>query len=219
MKKIIVLTMAVLTLGSLTLTGCKKEAPVAADQVAVAIFNMVLKDDASSAAELFGFTSEEEARQALGMEDGLYKTLANQLVSRLSVYGFTVSGEEVQKFTDAFISMFSGAELTAKVKELDEKAGTAVVTCTVNTFDPEDLSRAVASLDPSLLEGGDGVLGPVLEAMSDAISGIKPTGGTADFDVDFELASIDVNGETRKVWVPRDAAQFGSQISNAAMAG
>ena len=66
-KKVIALAMAVLMLGTLALAGCKKEAPVAADQVAMALFNMILKDDASSVVELFGYADEAEARKDMGI--------------------------------------------------------------------------------------------------------------------------------------------------------
>ena len=49
------LLLAMVMLFSLTLTGCKKEAPIAADQVAVALYEMILKDDASKTVELFGY--------------------------------------------------------------------------------------------------------------------------------------------------------------------
>ena len=39
-KKVIALAMAVLMLGTLALTGCKKEAPIGGDKVAEVIFNL-----------------------------------------------------------------------------------------------------------------------------------------------------------------------------------
>lgn len=226
-RRIPALLLAMVMLFSLTLTGCgKKEAPISGDQVAVALFNMILKDDASKAVELFGYADEAEARSDWGLEEGgLYAELADELTSQFSGQGMTVTTEEMQAFVDAFVSMFSGVELTAKVKESDEKAGTAVVTCTVNTFDPEALTQAmndaVNNLDPSVLESGDmeAAFGAILSAMADVISDIKPTDKTADFDVDFELADMDVNGSTKKVWVPKDANKFGELISTTAMGG
>ena len=214
-RRIPALLLAMVMLFSLTLTGCgKKEAPISGDQVAVALFNMILKDDASKAVELFGYADEAEARSDWGLEEGgLYAELADELTSQFSGQGMTVTTEEMQAFVDA------------KVKESDEKAGTAVVTCTVNTFDPEALTQAmndaVNNLDPSLLEGGDmeAAFGAILSAMADVISDIKPTDKTADFDVDFELADMDVKGETKKVWVPTDANKFGELISTTAMGG
>ena len=68
-RRIPALLLAVVMLCSLTLTGCgKKEAPVPGDQVAVALFEMILKDDASKAVELFGYADEAEAREDMGLE-------------------------------------------------------------------------------------------------------------------------------------------------------
>lgn len=138
--KIPALLLAVLMVCSVSMTGCKKEAPIAADKVAVALFDMILKDDAASAAELFGYADEAEARKDMGLDSGIYEELAGQLTEQFSALGYTVSNEEMQAFVDAFVAMFSEVKLTAKVKESDEKAGTAVVTCTVNTFDPEAIT-------------------------------------------------------------------------------
>ena len=143
-RRIPALLLAMAMLCSLALTGCgEKEAPVAADKVAVALFDMILKDDAASAVELFGYASEEEARKDMGIESGLYEEMADEVVSQFADMNITATTEDVQAFIDAFLSMFKNVEMTAKVKETDEKAGTAVVTCTVNTFDSEALTQAM----------------------------------------------------------------------------
>lgn len=225
-RRIPALLLAMVMLFSLTLTGCKKEAPVAGDQVAVALFNMILKNDASKAVEVFGYADEAEARADWGMEgDSLYDGMADDMVEGFSSMGYSVTADEMQKFVDAFMQMFSGVELTAKVKEADEKAGTAVVTCTVNTFDPEALTQAMTeamtSLDPELFASGDmeAAFGTLLSTIADVIGDIKPTDKTADFDVDFELSDTEINGKTKKVWVPKDAGEFGTLVSTTAMGG
>lgn len=224
-RRIPALLLAVVMLFSLTLSGCKKEDPIAGDKVAEALFEMILKDDASKAVELFGYADEAEARSDMGLDGSIYDELADELASQFTSSGMTVSTEQMQEFVDAFMKMFSEVQLTAKVKESDEKAGTAVVTCTVNTFDPEALTQAMTeamnSLDPSILQSGDmdAAMGAILQAVSGVIGDIKPTDKTADFDVDFELTDMDVNGKTKKVWVPTDANKFGEMISTTAMGG
>ena len=203
----------------------KKEAPAPANEVAVALFNMILKNDASSLVELFGYADEDAARKDMGLEGSLYEELANEMASSFTSQGLTVSTEQMQEFVDAFMKMFSGVNMTAVVKESDEKAGSAVVTCTVNTFDSAALTQAMAhamnNVDPNLLQSGDmdAAFGAILQAAATAIADIKPTDSTADFDVDFELADMDVDGKTKKVWVPKDAAEFGNLLSTTAMGG
>lgn len=227
-KKVFSFALAMVMLVSLSLTGCqKKEAPVAADQVAVALFEMILKDNPAPAVELFGYADEAEARADMGLDGSLYDEMAEEVVSQFSGMGFTASSEDVQTFIDAFISMFSDVTMTAKVKESDEKAGTAVVTCTISTFDSDALTDAMteamteAMSDPSALTGSseDAIFSLILNAMSSAISDISPSGETTDFDVDFELGTLSINGKDRQAWLPVDANAFGEAISTNAMGG
>ena len=223
-RRIPALLLAMLMVCSLTLTSCgKKEAPAPADQVAVALFNMILKDDASTLVELFGYADEAEARKDMGIEGGFYETMADEVVNQFTAMGMNVSNEDAQAFIDAFLTMFKGVDMTAKVKSSDEKAGTAVVTCTISTFDSNALNEAMmkAMSDPSVMAGEDedAAVSAMLKAISSAIAGLTPSGESADFDVDFELADMDVNGKTKKVWVPKDAEEFGNLISTTAIGG
>lgn len=225
-RRIPALLLAMLMLASLTLTGCqKKEAPVAADQVAVALFNMILKDDAASAVELFGYASEDEARKDMGLDGSLYEGLADEMVSQFKAMKLNVTTEDAQAFVDAFMSMFKNVNMTAAVKSSDEKAGTAVVTCTIDTFDSNAMTDAMteamtsAISDPAILEDEDALTSAILNAVSAGIANLTPSGETADFDVDFELQTLSVNGKDRKAWLPKDAEQFGNLISTTAMGG
>ena len=223
-RRIPALLLAMLMVCSLTLTSCgKKEAPIAADQVAMCLFNMILKNDASSAVELFGYASEDEARKDMGLDGSLYEGLADEMVSQFRSVNLNVTTEDAQTFVDAFMAMFKNVNMTAKVKEADEKAGTAVVTCTISTFDSNALNEVMmkAMSDPSVMsiEDEDAAVSAMLKAISSAIAGLTPSGESADFDVDFELADMDVNGKTKKVWVPEDAGEFGNLISATAMGG
>ena len=227
-KKVVSLGLALIMLASLGLTGCqKKEAPIAADKVAEVIFDMMLKNDASSAVELFGYASEEEAREDMGLEGDIYEGMADEIVSGFKAQGIPVSSEDAQAFLDAFISMFKCVEMTAKVTESNEKEGTAVVTCTISTFDPDALNDAVNGAmtelmsDPSIMNSTDveAVFGAVLTAVAESIADLEPSDETADFDVDFELGVLEVNGKEKKAWLPADAAKFGELVSTTALGG
>ena len=225
-KKALSLALAALMLVSLTLTGCQKKDPLAAgDKVAVALFEMILKNDASSAVELFGYASEEEARKDMGLDGNIYEELADELAAQFTGMGITASSEDVQGFVDAFMSMFKNVELTAKVKESNEKEGTSVVTCTISTFDANALNtamtEAMGNIDPDILNGDDvdAAFSAVLSAIADVIADITPSGETADFDVDFELQKMEINGKEKEVWLPVDANEFGNLISTTAMGG
>ena len=53
--------------------------------------------------------------------------------------------------------------------------------------------------------------------MSSAIADLEPTSNTTDFDVDFELGTLDINGKDRQAWLPVDAEAFGEAISTNAL--
>lgn len=226
-RRIPALLLAMLMLFSLTLTSCgKKEEIAAPDKVAVAIYDIVLKDDASALVELFGYTDEAEARKDMGIEGSVYDDLADQMVTMFSGMGVTATTEDAQTFVDAFLTMFKNVTLTATTKSADEKAGTAVVTCTISTFDPNSINDAMNQIvqdimaDEELLAGDEAALySAMLNKMSEAIAGLKPTDNTKDFDVDFVLEKHNINGKDRQVWMPKDVNGFGSAIGSNALGG
>ena len=96
-RRIPALLLAMVMLCSLALTGCKKEAPVAADKVAEAIFEMILKDDPSKAVELFGYADESEARADMGLDGSVYEELAGEMTKQFSDAGVNITEEEMQE--------------------------------------------------------------------------------------------------------------------------
>lgn len=226
-RRISALLLAVLMAFSLTLTSCGKKEEIAdPDKVAVAIYDIVLKDDASALVELFGYADEAEARKDLGIEGSVYDDLADQMVTMFSGMGITATTEDAQTFVEAFLTMFKNVTLTATTKSADEKAGTAVVTCTITTFDPNALNDAMNQViqdimeDEELLTGDEAALySALLNKVSEAIAGLKPTDKTKDFDVDFVLEKHTVNGKDRQVWMPKDVDGFGTAIGSNAMGG
>lgn len=226
-RRIPALLLAMLMLFSLTLTSCGKKEEIAdPDKVAVAIFDIVLKDDPSAIVELFGYTDEAEARKDMGIEGSVYDDLAEQMVEMFAGMGVTATTEDAQTFVDAFLTMFKNVTLTAKTKSADEKAGTAVVTCTISTFDSSAIENAMGQVmqeimsDEDLLAGDEAALySTLLNKISAAIAELKPTDNTKDFDVDFVLEKHNINGKDRQVWMPKDVNGFGSAIGSNAMGG
>lgn len=224
-RKIPALVLALAMLASLCLTGCQKKQEAAPpDQVAVAIFDLVIRNDASAAKEALGYQNEEDVRRDfMGTEDDFYGTLADTLIQEFESMGATVSEEDGQKLLDGFLTMMNKLEFSASVKSMDEKAGTAVVTCTVSTFPANALSDAVTNsvmgliADEELLNDTDAMVSAMISALVDAMNSLEPTGDTMEFDTDFVLQQAEVDGVTKPVWIPADAEAFGAAISNAAM--
>jgi len=224
-RRIPALLLAMLMLFSLTLTGCGKKEEIAdPDKVAVAIFDIVLKDDTSALVELFGYSDEAEARKDMGIEGSVYDDLADQMVTMFSGMGVTATTEDAQTFVDAFLTMFKNVTFSAKTKSADEKAGTAVVTCTISTFDPDGIENAMGQVmqeimaDQALLSGDEAELySTLLNKISAAIAELKPTDNTTDFDVNFVLEKHTINGKDRQVWLPEDVNGFGTAIGSNAL--
>lgn len=224
-RRIPALLLAMLMLFSLNLTGCGKKEEIAdPDKVAVAIFDIVLKDDPTALVELFGYNDEAEARKDMGIEGSVYDDLAEQMVDMFETQGITATTEDAQTFVDAFLTMFKNVTFSATTKSADEKAGTAVVTCTISTFDPDGIENAMGQVmqeimaDQDLLAGDEAELySTLLNKISAAIAELKPTDNTTDFDVDFVLEKHTINGKDRQVWMPKDVNGFGEAIGSNAL--
>ena len=222
------LLLALVMLISLTLTGCGKKAPpIPGDQFAEAAFDMSYKRDAAKMVELFGYANEEEAFSdwGSGSQDGLGSDVADKLLSQFSSEGFTATKEELQTYLDGIMELCKKVEFDASVKECDENAGTAVVTCTVNTFDSGSLEEIMAGAAfQAVIENGldlytltddmiADIAGQILCIAVANFSELEPTDKTVDFDIDFVLSDFDSKTKgTVSVWMPKEASDFGSQI-------
>lgn len=229
-RKCSALLLAMVMVLSLTLTGCgKKEEIAQPDVVAEAIFELVIKNDAAKATQVMGYASEEEARQDLMGSDGdIYEEMAEEIASQFEAMGATVTMEDVQALVDATITMLGKLDFSAQVKEMDEKAGTAVVTAHIGCYDSDALNSAMEEAmtevmaDPELMAGlesgdTDALFSAIFQKIAQVMSSLEPTDNTADFDVDFELSTLTSGSKSVKAWLPVDAEQFGMDLSAHAM--
>lgn len=235
-RKILALTLVFALVLSVGLTACggksggsKDQQTLAGpDEVAVALFDLLLKNDASGAQKALGYASEEAVRADFMGENGedLYEVMADQLVSQFEQLGVTVSDEDSQLLLDAMLTMMGKLELTAKVKESSEKDKKAVVTCTVTTVDlnaamegATEQAMAEALSDPALANDMDALVSAIIKATATAMKDAQTGEPSAPFDVEFSLQKAEVDGKTQSVWVPTDAQAFGAAISRAAIGG
>lgn len=227
-QRIPALTLALVLLLT-ALTGCNngKLVDVAPpDQVAEAFFDVIICDDASTITEVLDYESEAAARADLGLDDGsLYEAMAQEVTSQLSSLG-TVTDEDSRTMVDAFLTMMRKLTFNAEVKEQDDKKRTAVVTCHVSTISADAVQNAmtdavtkIATENPELISDEDALVSAVIQAMAQAMSAVEPTADTADFDVDFTLQMVEVDGKDKWMWFPKDTEAFGSAISTAALGG
>lgn len=222
------LLLCVAMLASMVLAGCgSKEKPAAPNEVAEAIFNIAIKNDASKAVEVLGYASESDAKiDLMGSDEDPYKEVGEQLIAQFEAQGATVSSEDAQALIDAVLSMLGKLQYSAEVKDIDEKAGTAVVTSHIGHYDSSAVQTAMADAmeeiasDPNLdMTNMDAVYSALIQKMAEVMNSLQPVEGTKDFDTDFELKKATINGKEKEVWVPVDANGFGSDLSNAALGG
>ena len=212
------LLLCVALLASMVLTGCgPKEKPAPPNEAAEAIFMIAIKNDAAKAMEVFGFASESDAP---------YKEVGEQLVAQFEAMGANVSSEDAQALIDAVLSMLGKLQYSAEVKDIDEKAGTAVVTSHIGHYDSVAIQDAMTqamtevSTDPNLdVNDQDAFYSAIIQKVAEVMSSIQPVEGTKDFDTDFQLVKAEVSGKEKQVWIPVDANAFGADLSNAAMGG
>ena len=220
------LLLCVALLASMVLTGCgPKEKPAPPNEAAEAIFMIAIKNDAAKAMEVFGFASESDAKKELmGSDEDPYKEVGEQLVAQFEAMGANVSSEDAQALIDAVLSMLGKLQYSAEVKDIDEKAGTAVVTSHIGHYDSVAIQDAMAqamtevSTDPNL-DDQDAFYSAIIQKVAEVMSSIQPVEGTKDFDTDFQLVKAEVSGKEKQVWIPVDANAFGADLSNAAMGG
>jgi hypothetical protein len=215
-------------LASLVLTGCgSKEKPAPPNESAEAIFLMAIKNDPSKAVEVFGFASESEAKtELMGSDEDPYKEVGEELVSQFEALGATVSSEDAQALIDAVLSMLGKLQYSAEVKDMDEKAGTAVVTSHIGHYDAVAVQNAmtdamtdVMTNNPDLANDTDAFVSAMIQKMAEVMSSMQPVEGTKDFDTEFTLEKVTVSGKEKEVWIPVDANGFGGDLANAAMGG
>lgn len=210
------------------LTGCSNNGKLVdvatPDKVAVALFDIVMRDDASTVTEVLDYPSEEAARaEFLGDEGSLHEALAQEFTNQLSALG-TVTETDSKRLADAFLTMMGKLTFTAEVKEQNDKDRTAVVTCHVSTFPSDGLSNAIndsittlATDNPDLINDPDALVSTLVEVIATAMEAMEPTDTIADFDADFSLELMETNGKSKWIWIPTDAEGFGADLSSHAM--
>lgn len=217
----VLLLLAILV--SAVLTGCgNNEALAQPDEVAVAMFKLVMQNDASAAQKALGYESEEAVRADFGLDGDFYGEMADEIISQFEdALGATASQEDASAFLQSFMNMMGKLQFSAEVKEQDNKARTAVVTCTVSQLDMDAFNSAMESSVMEMLTGDTtdpvALVSNIIQSMTAALDSLEPTDQTKSFDVDFSLEVLETNGKPQKVWVPTDAGAFGQAISTAAM--
>lgn len=222
-KALSVLLLLALLVSSV-LTGCGGNADALAqpDEVAEAMFKLVMQNDASAAQKALGYESEEAVKADFGLDGDFYGEMADEIIKQFEdALGATATEEDAKAFLTSFMNMMGKLQFSAEVKEQNDKDRTAVVTCTVSQLDMSAFNTAMESAVTEIMSGEtsdpNALVSNIIRSMAAALDTMEPTDQTKSFDVDFELEVVETNGKPQKVWIPSDAGAFGEAISNAAM--
>lgn len=223
------LSLAATLIFSMMLTGCKAEAPAAPDEVLKGVYDLLLKDDATKICDLFGYATKEEAQEDLIGDSGDFRTeILDGLVVEMQDMGLEMTPDELAPLLDGTTAMLSKLEFDAEVAEIDEKAKTASVTAKITCYDPQAIGQMSEAITNDMLEKADmtvlateeGFMNFMKEFLAEyavALHTMEPTSEVKEFDVPFELEDVEINGKTKKMWIPVDANQFGQDLSLAAL--
>lgn len=206
-------------------TSAVQESSIMPNETAEAIFALAVKNDPAPATAVFGFGSDNEARMVLrGDIQDPYIQAGQEMAASFADMGADVSEEDVQLLVNATKSMLSKLDYSAEIKEMDREGGTAVVTSHAGYFEDDAVNNAMESVLEEILADPDAAMGDesdlysvLIHRFAEAMSAIEPAEGTRDFDTDFQVKMLSVNGQEKSVWMPADLSEFGADLSDNAM--
>lgn len=208
----------------LPLAGCRREAePAAPDTMACAYFDLAVHDDAAPLRSALGQELSEESIRAAFLPPHYYDGAADQLAGEFSSMGITVSDADSQLLADTVFTLMRKINFSARVKDIDGEKGTAAVTVQISTFPAGAFTNAataaVADMELSefLSDDLDAVFSKLIHLIADTVSQLQPTGETQSIDLPFSLQTLEIDGQSIRVWCPEDGDAFMQAISDLAV--
>lgn len=226
-----VLTAAVLTAVtacSLVLTGCQQKL-VPADQVATALFDLAVKDDAVPMKDLLGFASEDDVRKSL-IEGGEATNFVNEFKQEFVNAGIDFTDDEIQEMTGQLMGLITRLSCTAEITDQNSKETTVVLK--VKGYAMSDVEKIAADLQEKALSeldqdtqmliatgDADATMKFMQQFMKDYVAVISAMDTTQESDVTVKMAKmkVDVSGKTKLSWMPVDLPGMESDLDKAMM--
>lgn len=230
MKRIAAVIMAIAIICAAALTGCQQKL-VPADQTVAALYELMVKNDAKPAVELMGFSSEEEARDAL-MEDGNVE-LADMFKEEFEALGVEFTDEELQEMSKALTSLVG--KMTCTTEIVEESRDEVTVLLKMKGFNNADMEaimteqqeKAIENMDEetqaaiqeAVLSGDEAALmdfmKQILKDCMASIAQLEPAEGEREVTVKCERLTVKVGGKDKVFWLPADMDKFTDDVDNA----
>lgn len=224
MKKTISLLLALVL--SLSLFGCGAKSEPAPDPGATleALLLTLFHEDATGMGQLFGYTTYnavvEDWLDGEDPRDLMLNEFVNGFAETALQEGIVVDDAAVQKLGDAVTDAVARVPFTCTTDVIDEDAGTAVVSVSVNPFPEDCLGNAMLNyvyanhLDALLAAGDDpaDIYAVIFDAVTQYVEQLQPVSEAVSFTVPCKLTDSVINGKTRTCWTPADAEDLGEQF-------
>lgn len=211
-----------LALMTACLAGCgPKESIAPPNEVAEGLFAAVIQNDLSKIQTSLGYATEEEAREELLSGSSMIDIMTDATLDQFEqLLGAKVKEEDAQAFVQGMQAALNKLTFTAEVTEMDEKKGTAVVTCKIDTLSPDLMTKTMedamteALTNEDVLNDPDALVSAIMQIIAQGISAAEPSGETVEFTADFKLVETEVSGKEKRVWLPEDEEEFGFLIGS-----
>lgn len=224
MKKLFSLMLALVL--ALSLFGCGTKADPVPDpgSTVEALLFTLFREDTTGMGELFGYTSYDAVIEDwLDGEDPrslLLDEFVNGFAETALQDGIIVDDAIAKKLGDAVIDAIARVPFSCTTTVMDEEAGTAVVSVSINPF-PEDcfgdeaLNYVYANHLQSLLttiDDPEEMYNVIFSALTEYVEQLQPVSESSSFLVSCQLNGSVINEKFRTCWIPTDAEAFGEQF-------
>lgn len=226
MKRFAALLMTAMVICATVLTGCQQKL-VPADQTVAALYELMLKNDAKPAVDLMGFSSEDEAKEALMEDDNT--ELVDMFKEEFEALGVEFTDEEIQEMSDALMGLVNKMTCTTEITQESKDEVTVLLKMRgYNNSDIEQLmvdlqTEAVANLDAdtqmAIATGDEEALMDFMkQIMKDymaKLGELELAEGEREITVKCEKLTVKVGGKDKVFWLPADMDKFTDDVDNA----
>lgn len=199
----------------LLLAGCKSPEPAPADQVAAALYELTVQDEAVSLKDALGAGSVREVRELFPEKEGVRASLKGRLETWCRDFKLGYTEEELKGLSSCLERLLDRLTASASLKE--EKNGKAVVELTIRRVSKTALKEAWERIGQESMDGLDKeTMGKIAAGDEEAITALlrqeisqfmeelgemEPDGETVLL-VECRKRELVIDGKKRPVWLP-----------------
>ncbi len=209
MKKGIITFMAMILCVSL-LAGCSKSVPV--EDSVDALYNVFLLGDYEKAIE-FGMLTSEEVEE---LNDKMVNTTKNTFKSMLKSSGLSVvSDEKLDDLSKEYMNIFKKLSYEISTESSDKETSKVKFKTTYVKLEDALLKAAedtMKEVQNRKISDNKKISELLIDNLIKEMKSLEVSTDKKEITLDFELKKFESAGKTKKLWVPKNAFEFGSKI-------